>query len=97
MCFVFQAEDGRRDLGRSRGLGDVYKRQVDKANVKAALIDSGYYQAGDFTGLDAGGAAPAPVSDKGKVEVFSWWTGGGEAAGLDAMIKISTAQTPGLL
>ena len=28
-CFVclFQAEDGIRDLVRSRGLGDVYKRQ----------------------------------------------------------------------
>ena len=25
--FVFQAEDGIRDLVRSRGLGDVYKRQ----------------------------------------------------------------------
>jgi ABC-type xylose transport system substrate-binding protein len=30
---------------------------VDSANVKAALIDSGYYQAGEFTGLE-GGAAP---------------------------------------
>ena len=30
MSFVFfQAEDGIRDLVRSRGLGDVYKRQVD--------------------------------------------------------------------
>ena len=28
--FFFQAEDGIRDLVRSRGLGDVYKRQVDK-------------------------------------------------------------------
>ena len=27
VCFVFQAEDGIRDLVRSRGLGDVYKRQ----------------------------------------------------------------------
>ena len=29
LCFVFffQAEDGIRDLVRSRGLGDVYKRQ----------------------------------------------------------------------
>ena len=29
-CFIFffQAEDGIRDLVRSRGLGDVYKRQV---------------------------------------------------------------------
>ena len=26
--FLFQAEDGIRDLVRSRGLGDVYKRQV---------------------------------------------------------------------
>ena len=26
--FVFQAEDGIRDLVRSRGLGDVYKRQT---------------------------------------------------------------------
>ena len=29
LCFFFfQAEDGIRDLGRSRGLGDVYKRQA---------------------------------------------------------------------
>ena len=27
ICF-FQAEDGIRDLVRSRGLGDVYKRQA---------------------------------------------------------------------
>ena len=29
--FFFQAEDGIRDLVRSRGLGDVYKRQEWKA------------------------------------------------------------------
>ena len=28
-CFFFQAEDGIRYLVRSRGLGDVYKRQVE--------------------------------------------------------------------
>ena len=28
LLFFFQAEDGIRDLVRSRGLGDVYKRQV---------------------------------------------------------------------
>ena len=33
--FFFQAEDGIRDLVRSRGLGDVYKRQLER-NVKAA-------------------------------------------------------------
>ena len=26
--FFFQAEDGIRDVERSRGLGDVYKRQL---------------------------------------------------------------------
>ena len=29
--FFFQAEDGIRDLVRSRGLGDVYKRQEYKS------------------------------------------------------------------
>ena len=28
LLFFFQAEDGIRDLVRSRGLGDVYKRQL---------------------------------------------------------------------
>ena len=33
MCdFFFQAEDGIRDLVRSRGLGDVYKRQKVSAS-----------------------------------------------------------------
>ena len=32
-CF-FQAEDGIRDLVRSRGLGDVYKRQVQRSLIR---------------------------------------------------------------
>ena len=32
--FVFQAEDGIRDLVRSRGLGDVYKRQAEEGNLE---------------------------------------------------------------
>ena len=31
--FFFQAEDGIRDLVRSRGLGDVYKRQAQRMAV----------------------------------------------------------------
>ncbi len=31
--FFFQAEDGIRDLVRSRGLGDVYKRQLQTTRV----------------------------------------------------------------
>ena len=38
--FFFQAEDGIRDLVRSRGLGDVYKRQVGM-HVDIALRDPG--------------------------------------------------------
>ena len=40
MCgfFVFQAEDGIRDLVRSRGLGDVYKRQV-RADFLGAVLE----------------------------------------------------------
>ena len=34
--FFFQAEDGIRDLVRSRGLGDVYKRQV-RAGFEAGI------------------------------------------------------------
>ncbi len=54
-----------------------------------------------------GGAAPTPApetpteqpvedmpADKQQVEVFSWWTGGGEAAGLDAMIKVFGEKYP---
>ena len=36
MVFFFQAEDGIRDLVRSRGLGDVYKRQI---NTRTSGLD----------------------------------------------------------
>ena len=46
VSFFFQAEDGIRDLVRSRGLGDVYKRQGQYIrNVEAE--DFGVYQDGD--------------------------------------------------
>ena len=36
LLFFFQAEDGIRDLVRSRGLGDVYKRQLSSTAFVAA-------------------------------------------------------------
>ncbi len=40
-------------------------------------------------------ATPAPAAAaSGKVEVFSWWVGPGEADGLAAMVKIFQAQYP---
>ena len=39
--FFFQAEDGIRDLVRSRGLGDVYKRQLsDQGEPKGRVAES---------------------------------------------------------
>ena len=37
--FFFQAEDGIRDQPRSRGLGDVYKRQGDQVTMESNKID----------------------------------------------------------
>ena len=34
IVFFFQAEDGIRDLVRSRGLGDVYKRQAQTSSLR---------------------------------------------------------------
>ena len=55
ICFL-QAEDGIRDLVRSRGLGDVYKRQAAGSR-------------GERHGLDIAGVAGgvAGVGDDGQV------------------------------
>ena len=43
--FFFQAEDGIRDLVRSRGLGDVYKRQIlNKASIERGLARSSFFR-----------------------------------------------------
>ena len=51
--FFFQAEDGIRDLVRSRGLGDVYKRQLDSSLGDSANVltrfDGGFHDAIDRT------------------------------------------------
>ena len=38
--FCFQAEDGIRDLVRSRGLGDVYKRQIKMYELAGEVVDA---------------------------------------------------------
>ena len=55
--FFFQAEDGIRDLVRSRGLGDVYKRQGNDLALDGAL------HVGDFLG---------PLVDEHDHEVDFW-------------------------
>ena len=41
LFFFFQAEDGIRDLVRSRGLGDVYKRQANGRIEPGAVAAGG--------------------------------------------------------
>ena len=45
--FFFQAEDGIRDLVRSRGLGDVYKRQGWHLAMDAGGLQNGF-RVGDW-------------------------------------------------
>ena len=58
----FQAEDGIRDLVRSRGLGDVYKRQVFQSTVHTV---GGVVAAGDAIMLIV------PAADNLTVEALS--------------------------
>ena len=56
--FFFQAEDGIRDLVRSRGLGDVYKRQQQQGLVVAALADPPFVQRHGYDHIDRPRYAP---------------------------------------
>ena len=44
MIFFFQAEDGIRDLVRSRGLGDVYKRQLLDQPTQTSHCHHGHFR-----------------------------------------------------
>ena len=70
--FFFQAEDGIRDLVRSRGLGDVYKRQGEvpylfqdivllNRNVQAAKVMTATKAFADFTEADIAAQTFAPA------------------------------------
>ena len=53
LVFFFQAEDGIRDLVRSRGLGDVYKRQLFPRREKdgvISIVQDGDVPVGDVVG-----------------------------------------------
>ena len=61
--FFFQAEDGIRDLVRSRGLGDVYKRQPSGiAPLQTVIIRLVDEFGTRFAALQAGDAANVAVS-----------------------------------
>jgi glucose/mannose transport system substrate-binding protein len=83
---------------------DSWKSEIDTA-LGLFLTDSDVdnLQNGLVAAFDSSGASQTTIeageetsqSDQaGSVEVFSWWTGGGEAAGLEAMIEVFNAQYP---
>eukprot|EP00658_Telonema_sp_P-2_P080771 TRINITY_DN8109_c0_g1_i7.p1 TRINITY_DN8109_c0_g1~~TRINITY_DN8109_c0_g1_i7.p1 ORF type:complete len:128 (+),score=29.80 TRINITY_DN8109_c0_g1_i7:2-385(+) len=55
--FFFQAEDGIRDAQESRGLGDVYKRQVSTQSTGKIVNQT-------MEGDDAHAESSPPVSDE---------------------------------
>ena len=61
MVFFFQAEDGIRDLVRSRGLGDVYKRQA-RTCIEAMAAALGHTQSLHTNALDEAIALPTDFS-----------------------------------
>ena len=64
--FFFQAEDGIRDLVRSRGLGDVYKRQDIHTAVISDNMDAVKQHIAAGSDLNApdpfGGSSPLILS-----------------------------------
>ena len=57
--FFFQAEDGIRDLVRSRGLGDVYKRQDQVPATVRVDIRQDERRGALTRRIDAGSREPA--------------------------------------
>ena len=65
--FFFQAEDGIRDLVRSRGLGDVYKRQEQGgAKTFVAVPDDDTTRVLGFFALSPASAEYAPAPPVGR-------------------------------
>src|SRR5271166_3374807 len=46
--------------------------------------------------LALGPACPAPAAGNKQLEVFSWWTSGGEAMALEALFKVYKHKNPGV-
>ena len=61
--FFFQAEDGIRDAQESRGLGDVYKRQVQYPSLTRSAV-----RHVELVSLGAGRLLLVVIVDTGRVE-----------------------------
>jgi glucose/mannose transport system substrate-binding protein len=62
--------------------------------LAALLLALGAACGGDDDEEGEGGGAETQAEAATEIEVFSWWTGGGEAAGLEKMIEIWNREHP---
>ena len=75
MFFFFQAEDGIRDLVRSRGLGDVYKRQPGRSYRNPVNVPDDLERAALEAFIQAGSAENKPrtaFANMGKQPVYRY-------------------------
>ena len=68
--FFFQAEDGIRDLVRSRGLGDVYKRQIANGVIGTGFAPNPDGRSTAFTLFVKSGVREA-AADNSTVDFFA--------------------------
>ena len=50
----------------------------------------------ETSGSSGSGGSGTSETATGTVEVFSWWTGGGEEAGLNALVEVFNAEYPNI-
>lgn len=60
----------------------------------AAMVLSACTPAASPGASEAGSPAGSPAAGGGTVEIFSWWTAGGEADGLNAMFEVFAEEYP---
>ncbi len=70
----------------------LYLAGGNVADFQAALTAAA--TGADQEAIDTTAPSEETAAVSGPVEIFSWWTGGGEAAGLEAMIEVFQAQYP---
>jgi glucose/mannose transport system substrate-binding protein len=90
---VVANDSWKSEIDTSLGL---FLTDSDVDNLQAGLV-AAYESAGATqTAIEGGGETAAGSDQGGTIEVFSWWTGGGEAAGLEAMVEVFGAAYPNI-
>ncbi|KRO39766.1 MAG: hypothetical protein ABR66_02185 [Microbacteriaceae bacterium BACL25 MAG-120322-bin65] len=76
------------------------QKRATKSLAATAVLALGLVGCASTTGADdtsaTSGSDETAASATGSVEVFSWWTGGGEEAGLNALVEVFNAEYPEL-